>query len=123
MSGADELFSTEVARPVTDRLKKATWILGIAAPLNLMGVFCFTGVPGAMLSIWGWNIAEEELHRVEVGALPAEREHRARWVRAFGFAQIGIATVSLLVQLVLFGIGFYDGLVVLILTLVGLVTG
>ena len=41
---------------------------------------------------------------------PADRERAARRVRTFGFTQLGIASVSLLAQLVLFGIGFYDGL-------------
>lgn len=119
MSGADELFSSEAPRPVADRLTKATVILGIAVPLNLLGVTCFTGVPGAILSIWGWYIAEEELQRVEVGALPADREKAARRVRTFGFTQLGIASVSLLAQLVLFGIGFYDGVVAVIGALIG----
>lgn len=111
MSGVDDLFSSErPPAPVRDRLDRAAQLLAVALPLNVLGVTCFTGVPGAVLALLAWHIADEEVLRVESGALPAERGVRARRVRGLGFAMLVFAIGSLILQIVLFGAGFYQAL-------------
>ena len=111
MSGVDDVFSAErPPAPVRDRLDRAARLLAVALPLNVLGVACFTGVPGAVLALVAWHIADEEVLRVESGALPAERGVRARRVRGLGFAMLVFAIGSLILQIVLFGAGFYQAL-------------
>ena len=113
MSGVDDLFSPpgasgDAAPPVVDRLRRARLILGIALPLNLFGVFCFTGVPGAVLALVGWQLADEEVARVESGAIPKDQLRPAgRW-RNFAFLQLVFAMFSLTIQFLLLSAGIYD---------------
>ena len=112
MSGVDDLFSPEApppAPPPKDRLRRVDVLLAIALPLNLFGILCFTGVPGAILTLIGWQLADEEIARVESGALPQRQLGPARRRRNLAFAQLIWVMLSLTIQVVLFGIGFYDG--------------
>ncbi len=114
MSGADDLFSTEAPAPVHDRLGRVEKLLAIALPLNALGIFCFTGVPGAVLALLAWHTADEEMLRIESGALPADRMVRARRLRGLGFGLLVFALLSLSAQVTLFAIGFYAGLLELL---------
>lgn len=110
MSGADDLFSPEAPPPAPppDRLRRISWLLGIALPLNLLGIFCFTGVVGAVMALVGWQLADEEVARVESGALPKDARPRAQALRTFAFVQMAFSVLSLTAQVFLFGLGFYD---------------
>ncbi len=116
MSGVDDLFAPEPlpggppAAPPVDRLRRVRVILGVALPLNLFGIFCFTGVPGAILSLVAWQLADEEVARAEAGVLPKEQLPRARRARNFAFGQLTFVMLSLAAQLVLFSAGVYDAL-------------
>ncbi|MFN7147753.1 MAG: hypothetical protein ACK4YP_28545 [Myxococcota bacterium] len=114
MSGADDLFSSEAPAPVRDRLARATMVLAFATPLVLLGVTCFTSVPGAVLALVGWQMADEEVARVESGALPLDRLPTARRVRAAGFSLVVLSGVLFLVQIWFFTQGWYDPVAALI---------
>lgn len=112
MSGVDDLFQRDqpvVAAP--DRLRTVWRLLIVAIPLNLCGITCFTGVPGAILSLLAWYLADEELGRVESGALPADRRDRVSRVRLIAFVQLVFCGLTLLVTAALFGLGFYEAVV------------
>lgn len=121
MSGVDDLFSPDAPPPAppTDRLRRIGILLAVALPLNLFGVVCFTGVPGAVMALVGWQLADEEVARAESGALPKSELPRAQRMRAFAFSQMTLALLSLVAQVVLFGAGFYDLVLAAILGLVG----
>ncbi|MDP2307881.1 MAG: hypothetical protein Q8P18_17780 [Pseudomonadota bacterium] len=122
MSGVDDVFSPESPRPAPppDRLRRISRLLALALPLNLFGIFCFTGVPGAVMALVGWQLADEEVARAESGALPREARPRAERLRAFAFTQMTLALLSLVAQVVLFGLGFYDYLLQFFLGLAGI---
>ncbi|MES2643597.1 MAG: hypothetical protein V4850_29195 [Myxococcota bacterium] len=121
MSGVDDLFAPEAPPPAPppDRLRRISLLLGVALPLNLLGFLCFTGVPGAVMALVGWQLADEEVARVESGALPEQARPRAQRLRSFAFVQMLIALFSLLLQIVLFGYGFYDELLNVVLGFTG----
>lgn len=121
MSGVDDLFSPEAPPPAApiDRLRRIGRLLALALPLNMFGIFCFTGVPGAVMALVGWQLADEEVARVESGALPKEARPRAERLRAFAFAQMSFALLSLVAQVVLFGLGFYDFVLQIFLAVAG----
>lgn len=109
MGGVDDLFSGDgPAAPVEDRLRTIWRVLLIAAPLNACGITCFTGVPGAALTLWAWQLAEEERARVESGALPAERGGPVGRARSAAFGMLIFVAASLVAQIFLFTQGFYE---------------
>jgi hypothetical protein len=119
VSGADDLFSNEGPAPLADRLDRAARLAALAAVLTLLGPCCFSGVPGAAVAVFAWQMADDELARVEAGALPSDRRGRALQVRRLAFFQVAFAGVLLFVQLVLFLSGAYELAMMVILNLLG----
>ena len=119
MSGADDLFSTEGPPPVRDRLERAARLTGLAAALSVAGPCLFTGVPGAILAVIAWQTADDELARVEAGALPPERRGRAAQVRGAAFATMMASGLFLLLELGLLVFGVYEALIVLVAAALG----
>ena len=122
MSGVDDLFSPDAPPPPPpkDRLRRIGRLLAVSLPLNLLGPLCLTGVPGAILALIGWQLADEEVARAESGAVPKDQLPRARRMRTFAFSQLSLAMLSLVAQVFLFALGFYDMLLELVVSLVGL---
>ena len=129
MSNVDDLFAPEPlpggrpAPPPVDRLRRVRVILGVALPLNFLGVLCFTGVPGAILTLVGWQLADEEVARAEAGVVPKEQLPRARRARDFAFGQLVFVVLSLTAQVALFTLGVYDALFEAVVALFGGVFG
>ena len=129
MSNVDDLFAPEPlpggrpAPPPVDRLRRVRVILGVALPLNLVGVFCLTGVPGAILTLVAWQLADEEVARAEAGVVPKEQLPRARRARDFAFGQLVFVLLSLTAQVALFTFGVYDALLEAVVALFGGVFG
>ena len=108
MSGVDDLFSSDAPTPIRDRLGRVAWLLAAATPLVLAGPACFTGVPGALIALFCWFTADDELARIETGVLPADRAPRARRLRAAAFSLLGLSAALFALTMALFGAGFYD---------------
>jgi len=129
VSNVDDLFAPEPlpggppAPPPVDRLRRVRVILGVALPLNLVGVFCLTGVPGAILTLVAWQLADEEVARAEAGVVPKEQLPRARRARDFAFGQLVFVLLSLTAQVALFTFGVYDALLEAVVALFGGVFG
>jgi len=129
VSNVDDLFAPEPlpggppAPPPVDRLRRVRVILGVALPLNLVGVFCLTGVPGAILTLVGWQLADEEVARAEAGVVSKEQLPRARRARDFAFGQLVFVLLSLTAQVALFTFGVYDALLEAVVALFGGVFG
>lgn len=109
----DEVFGGgggEEPPALVSPVPRLRWMLAAAFFLIVVGPACFTGVPGGGLAIWAWIRADETLILVENGVLPAHEGRPARRVRNLAFAAMGSACVLTIVQLFLFGMGFYDAL-------------
>ncbi len=122
MSTADDLFGGSGppdGPPPSARLDRARRWLWLALVLDALGPFCFTSVPGALLTLWAWQAADEELARVESGNLPAALEGPARNVRRLAWGLAAFCAVSMTFQMMLFWIGFYDAVLALIIGAIG----
>ena len=105
----DDLFQRDApVRPTPNRLSLITVLLGVAAPLNFLGIACFTAIPGVILTLLAWQLADEELARVESGALGPALRPKVQRLRAVAFGQLGFCALSLMTQMFLYGIGVYD---------------
>lgn len=113
---ADDLFSGEGAIATPDPTPPIARLLWLAVPLNLAGPCLFTGVPGAALSLWAWYRADEELAKVETGALPESFRRPLTNLRNTAFGNLSLCMMLLILQIVLFSMGVYQSL---LSTLVG----
>ena len=119
MSGVDELFSGQAPPPPVDRAAGIRWRAALAMVLNLLGpCTCVTSVPGAALSLWVWVAADDELQRVESGALAPERRAEIVVLRDQTYRCMTMAAILCLVQVVLWVSGDYAALLSVIVSLV-----
>ncbi len=120
----DELFGGgDAATPATPAPTRVRTLVLAGFVLTVLGPTCFTGVPGAALALWAWYRADEDLARVEAGALPASAEAALRGERKVAFAGVVFAMVLLVVQLSLFARGAYDMYVGVLADLLNLALG
>ena len=114
---ADDLFAGDAPPALPpDPVPAIRRLLWLSAPMSALGPFlCVTSVPGALLALWAWYRADEELARVESGALPNHWDHRVRQLRNHAFAVLSTASVLMILQLALLSLGVYQGLIQLAL--------
>ena len=106
----DELFDDG---PPSSRLRWIKLLLWIALPLDLLGVFCCTSVPGAGLTLAAWALADSELARVESGHLPVEVAPELTRLKRFSLMLLVLCGVSFVVQAVLLTNGTYEALILM----------
>jgi hypothetical protein len=111
-SRVDVLFGGEPPRALVDptpRIRRLTVLLAVAIPLDLLGITCFTGVPGAFLTLLAYLMADGEVAQVKAGRYPegpsASRMLRLRTVSAWAMV---FTILSFVAQIALFWGGFYD---------------
>lgn len=98
----DALFAGEPPPPplaAGPRIRRLRWLLAVAIPLDLLGIPCWTGVPGAALTLVAWLAADCETARIEAGQYaPADAAALLRLRRLAAWA-LGFCVVSLVVQI------------------------
>ena len=110
MSRVDALFAGEPPRaptPAGPVLRKMQWLLAIAIPLDAAGILCWTGVPGAALTVWAWLVADAELARIEAGEYDSADASRLVALRTVAAWTLGFCVLSLVVQIYLLSSDFY----------------
>ena len=99
----DALFGGEKPGPRGESLGRLRVLLGVAGVLDVFGVFCFLSVPGALLTLWVWHRADEELTRAQTDG-DGESARSARRLKNVAFGLIGWAMLAMFVQTIVIGI-------------------
>ncbi len=119
----DALFEGEPPAPPPDpgpALRRLRVLLAVAIPLDLLGIPCWTGVPGAVLTLWAWLRADAEAARVREGAYDDDLAADFLRLRAWAAWALGFSILSLVVQAWLLTTPFYALLLVRALDALGL---
>ncbi len=108
----DALFEGEPPLPLLDakpRLWRIQVILAFAIPLDLLAIPCFTGVPGAVLTLWAYLLTEGEVALVHAGryASDVEAARLLRLRRLTVWAMV-YTIISFIVQILFFVTSVYD---------------
>jgi len=109
----DALFAGEPPPPpieATARIRALRAALVVALPLNVLGIFCWTGVPGAAITLWAWLQADGQMARVEAGAYSSEDAADLMRLRTLSGWLLAFCVLSLLVQAYLLTTNFYSEL-------------
>lgn len=109
----DELFAGEPPPPPVGagpRIRRLRRVLMVAIPLDLLGILCWTGVPGAVLTLWVWLCVDGEMARIEAGVYSPEDAARLMRIRTLAAWTLGFCVVSLVVQIWLLSTSFYPAL-------------
>lgn len=109
----DALFAGEPPpEPIAagPKLRAIRAALLVALPLNLLGVLCWTGVPGAAITLWAWLQADGEMPRVEAGEYLSEDAANMMRLRTMAGRLLGFCVLSLVLQAYLLTTSFYSSL-------------
>jgi hypothetical protein len=112
-SKVDALFAGEPPKKPVDvasRIRRIKTILWIAIPLDVLGIPCWTGVPGALLTLWAWLATDAEVARIEAGDYAHDDANRVLTLRRVAFWALLLSVVSLVVQTGLLSTPFYERL-------------
>lgn len=90
------------------RRRSIRWLLGIALPLDLLGVVTCTSVPGMVLTLIALSIIDSERERVTQGVLPMELTPALIRYRKLGLAGLGLCAAGFVLQLWLLSAGYYE---------------
>jgi hypothetical protein len=106
----DALFSglgTEVPSQATRPVSRTQRLLAIAIVLNILGLPCWTSVPGAVLTLWVWMSLDTEMARVEAGAYSEADTAALLSLRRYASLTLVLCVVCLVVQIALLSTTFY----------------
>lgn len=106
----EALFAGEPPPPPAEagaRIRRLLWLLGVAIPLDVLGIPCCTGVPGAALTIWAWLAVDVEIARVEAGDYGSEDAAIFMRLRSITRWAMVFCVGSLIMQIMLFYTPFY----------------
>jgi hypothetical protein len=113
----DALFSGEPPPPLLDGgppRRVIRRILCFAIPLDLLAIPLWTGVPGAILTLWAWLRADAEAQRVEEGRYEDADSAALLRLRRVARAALIFILLSFVLQIWLLGqpayTEFYRGL-------------
>lgn len=117
----DALFAGEPPAVVDlgPTLRRLRGLLLLSAPLNLAGVTCWTGVPGAILTLWAWLLADGAAAGVSEGVVEGPEALALLRLRSFAAWNLGLAVVMLFIQASLLATPFYERLLTFWLNLLG----
>ena len=108
----DALFSGELPTrtPIEakKRLTRLNRTLSIAIVLDILGLPCWTSVPGAALTLWVWLATDADLMRIEVGEYSDEDAALLMRIRRYASIALIFCVISLVVQIVLLSTTFYQ---------------
>ncbi len=119
----DQLFGGEGGSgPSTGPEPRNGLILGlliVAAPLDLLGIACCTSIPGMVLTLAAWLVADADLARVESGHLPMDKAPALVRLKQIAFGLLVWCGATFLIQMALLGNGAYERWLVGVIRFVG----
>ena len=106
----DELFAGNDPRQPTQasiRIVRLQRTLVVAIILDILGLPCWTSVPGAVLTLWVWMSTETDLVRIEDGEYSDQEAAALMKLRTYASLALGLCVVCLILQIFLLSTQFY----------------
>jgi len=100
----DDVHQPTSASPRIHRLKQT---LTIAIILDILGLPCWTSVPGAILTLWVWMSTETDVARIEAGEYSDREAAEVTRLRTYASMALLLCVVCLILQIFLLSTNFY----------------
>jgi hypothetical protein len=85
-------------------------LLGLALPLDLIGLVTCTSVPGMVLTLIVLQVIDSERERVAQGMLPLDLTPKLNTYRKLALTGLGLCAAGFVLQLWLLSAGYYEEL-------------
>ncbi len=118
----DQLFGGDGSAPgrgPTARTHTIFALLVVATPMNLFGVVCCTSIPGMVMTLAAWLLADADLARVESGHLPMDQAPALVRLKRVAFGLLVFCGLTFLIQMTLLSQGAYERWLVALVTWLG----
>ena len=109
----DALFGGDLPAPAGDhepRLQRIEQTLWFALALNVLGIPCWTSVPGAVLTLWVWFATDPESIELNAAGMGPSDRDRVQRLRRRANATLAVCIAALILQIVLLSTAFYSHL-------------
>jgi len=106
----DALFSGDDPNQATSaspRIRRLKQTLTFAIVLDILGLPCWTSVPGAILTLWVWMSTETDVARVEAGEYSDSEAAEVTRLRTYASMALLLCVVCLILQIFLLSTNFY----------------
>ncbi len=106
----DALFSGDSQPQIINaspRIHRLQRTLSIAIVLNILGLPCWTSVPGAILTLSVWMSTETDLVRIEAGEYSDQEAATLMRLRNYASLTLVLCVICLMLQIVLLSTQFY----------------
>tara|TARA_B100000530_G_scaffold87962_1_gene53483 strand:+ start:1873 stop:2259 length:387 start_codon:yes stop_codon:yes gene_type:complete len=107
----DALFSGNLPQPTPDagnRILRLQRVLYIAIALDVLGIPCWTSVPGSVLTLWVWLSTDTDVSRIENGEYTDTEAVRLMRLRKITSWALAFCVCSLVIQIGLLSTTFYE---------------
>ena len=108
----DALFAgelpTQTPLEAQQRLTRLHQILRVAIVLDVLGLPCWTSVPGAALTLWVWLATDDDLLKIEAGEYSDEDAAFLMKIRRYATGALVFCVASLVLQIFLLSTAFYQ---------------
>jgi hypothetical protein len=107
----DALFAGEPPIPSSgadDRVATIRGVLKVAIPLVILGIPCWTSVPGAMLTLWAWLATDAQMSRSEAENASDDVIQSLVRLRRLSTYALGLCVVTLIIQIILLSTTLYE---------------
>jgi hypothetical protein len=107
----DALFSGDLPPTSADtgnRILRLRRVLYIAIGLDVLGIPCWTSVPGAVLTLWVWLSTDTDVSRIEHGEYSDVEANSLMKLRRITSWALTFCVCSLVVQISLLSTTFYE---------------
>jgi hypothetical protein len=119
----DQLFGSEAGgTPGPGPMPRNNLVLGLlllAVPLDLFGLVCCTSIPGMVLTLSAWLIADTDLAKVESGHLPMEKAPTLVRYKQVAFGLLIFCGLTFIVQMTMLSNGVYESWLVWLIRFFG----
>ncbi|MCP4809380.1 MAG: hypothetical protein GY884_28925 [Proteobacteria bacterium] len=92
----------------TRAIRRAEILLAVAIPLDVLGLITCTSVPGALMTLGAYQMAERQMKRIEVGELSVEHAPRVVRIKKVAFWAMVGCVAGFAIQLFLLSSGAYE---------------
>ena len=108
----DALFAGEIPTQTPleaqQRLIRLHRILWVAIVLDVLGLPCWTSVPGAALTLWVWLATDADLLKIEAGEYADNDAAFLMKIRRYAAGALIFCVASLVLQIFLLSTAFYQ---------------
>lgn len=93
--------------PAPPRILRLKKMLAMAIVLDILGLPCWTSVPGAIMTLWVWMATDTDMAHIEAGTYTEADAAELLRLRRYAALALVLCVICLMIQIALLSTHFY----------------